>query len=162
MFTSSVWFCFLIWNFAPSISFAYIYTDMYLFMHGLNVIIYLKVFPVLSAFLSCFTWALFLHIAFLQPSCKEGNKLHAWQNKVESNPCTAALCHFYVHHSLPSVCSAVCNSLQSSLPSALCLQHCVNCLWCMGFSAACSRKGQLSETGLSTTDKAFERLDLTH
>lgn len=156
-------FCFLVRNFALSISFAYIYTDTYLFVHGLNVSIYLtRVFPVLSTFLSCFTRALSLHTALLQPSCKEGNKACAWQNKVESNPCIAALCHFCVHHSLPSVCSAVCNGLESSLPSALCFQHCVNCLWCMGFSATCSGKGQLSETGLSTTDKAFERLDLTH
>lgn len=44
--------CFLVRNFAPSISFACIYTDMYLFVHGLTAIIYLtRVFSVFSAFL---------------------------------------------------------------------------------------------------------------
>jgi len=55
----SMCFYFLERNFALSIDFAYIYVAVYLFVHGLNVIIYLtRVFPVLSAFLSCFTWVL--------------------------------------------------------------------------------------------------------
>lgn len=84
--------CFLVRNFAPSVSFAYIYTDMYLFVHGLNAIIYLtRVFSVFSAFFSCFTCALFLHTALLQPNCKEGNKVCACQNKADSNPCIAFL-----------------------------------------------------------------------
>lgn len=98
----SVCFYFLVRNFTLCISFGCIYSNIYLFVNGLNVTYITEMFPVLYAFHSCFTWPLLLHITLLQPSCKDGNKVCAWQNKVEWNPYIDAFCHFYVHHSLPS------------------------------------------------------------
>lgn len=86
-----------------------------------------QVFSVLFVFLFFWlTWALVLRTALLQPSCKGGNKLREWQNKVEWNPRIAALCYFYVHRFFPSACCGVSNGLALPSSSIMFSAH-VNC-----------------------------------
>lgn len=86
-----------------------------------------QVFSVLFVFLFFWlTWALVLRTALLQPSCKGGNKLREWQNKVEWNPRIAALCYFYVHRFFPSACRGVSNGLALPSSSIMFSAH-VNC-----------------------------------